>query len=61
MAYNHFRIFRPSNVLKEKDAVHIERPLAAVAEVRQALKECCSVDTFAGRKTQELFLKEETE
>jgi hypothetical protein len=58
MAYNPFRIYRIPNTLKDKEAEHLRQTRDAVARCIDILKVPLP-DTFAGRKSQEAFSKEE--
>ena len=58
MAYNPFRIYRIPNTLKDKEAEHLRQTRDAVARCIDILK-APSPNTFAGRKSQEPFPKEE--
>ena len=58
MAYNPFRIYRIPNTLKDKEAEHLRQTRDAVARCIDILKAPLP-DTFAGRKSQEPFPKEE--
>jgi hypothetical protein len=59
---NHlFRIVRLSNVLKEQDAAHLEGVRNTIAKSRQLLNCIHPIDTFAGRKTQEPFPREDAD
>ena len=58
MAFNRFRLHRISNTLKDIDAQHLKWMHEAITKSRELLKSALP-DTFAGRKTQEPFPKEE--
>jgi hypothetical protein len=52
-------IYRLSNVSTGYDAMHLEAVRTAIAQSKELLKHSRPGDTFAGRKTQEPFPKEE--
>jgi hypothetical protein len=52
-------IHRISNRTRDYDAWHLEAVRAAIAHSKDLLKDNGAADTFAGRKTQEPFPKEE--
>lgn len=56
-----FRIVRPSNTIKNMEEKHFELAWAAINEARRTLDDNPVPDTFAGRKTQEPFPREERE
>lgn len=53
------RIFRISNVLKERVAAHVEEVLEVIANARRVLNDHDPPDTFAGHKTREPFPEED--
>ncbi len=54
-----FRIARRSNTIKNMEEQHFEQAWAAIKEARRTLADNPLPDTFAGRKTQEPFPREE--
>lgn len=54
-----FRIIRPPNVTKGVQEKLLEQAWTALAKARQALSDNPCPDTFAGRKTQEPFPRED--
>jgi hypothetical protein len=60
MAHNPFHIFRIPNSWNEQEAEHLRQMYDAIARGLEILKAPLP-DTFVGRKSQDLFPKEEEE